>query len=348
MNKKRVKFLLAIETSCDETAAAVASTDGQILSNVVSSSVKLHSKYGGVIPEIACRFHVEYISSVINKAITDSGISLEKIQQICVTNGPGLVGALLVGVQTAKAIAYSRRIGILPINHLRAHLHAAFIENNDLKYPFVGLVISGGHTSLVYVEGFGKYKLLGQTRDDAVGEAFDKVAKILGLAYPGGPAIEKLANNGLSNAFRFPQVLLEKDSLDFSLSGIKTAVLYTVKPPKSSEEEYLENIKNQTLVNNICASFQDAVFKTVIHKALFACEKFKTKRLVIGGGVSANGYFRKCLTERANQKSTKVFYPSKKYCVDNAAMVALYGVDFYRRYGIKYGYNFKVNPNLGF
>lgn len=304
-------LVLGIETSCDETAAAVVKDGDQILSNVIASSIEFHKKYGGIIPEIASRKQLETISQVTEEAIKRAKINLKDLDLISVTRFPGLLGSLLVGISFAKALSYSLKIPLLEVNHLHSHLYSAFLENKEIEFPLIGLVISGGHTCLFYLKDFKRIKLLGETRDDAVGEAFDKVAKILGLGFPGGPAIERLAKKGDSSKIRFKCAEL-KDSFDFSFSGIKTAVLYTVKSKRLM-------IKDK---EDICASFQEAVVDNLIKKSLDACKKKKTNILVVGGGVAANLYLRERFKKSAREENLKVYFPSLKLCLDNAAMVA--------------------------
>ena len=318
---------LGIETSCDETAAAL--TDGnKILSNKVSSSVHLFSKWGGVIPEMASRYHLEYINSVLKEALNAAGVGLKDLELIAVTQGPGLVGALLVGVSLAKSLSFSLGIPLIATNHLIAHLYANIIETPALSFPFIGLIVSGGHTSLFYLEDVDDYKLLGQTQDDAAGESYDKAAKILGLGYPGGPIIEKRARAGDGSRIKFPRSFLKKDSLDFSFSGIKTAVLYYVRDnlQKTKSEE-----EKNALINDISSSFQEAVTDMVIEKAILGCLREKTARLAVGGGVSANLRFREKLNLEAAKSGINVFFPAPKFCLDNAAMTAGLGEALYKK-----------------
>lgn len=314
---------LGLETSCDETSASI--TDGnKVLSNVVSSSVRMHKKYGGVVPEIASRFHVEYIVEVLEKAIEDSGKKLSDVKLVAVTNGPGLVGALLIGVSAAKAISYSLKVPLIGVNHVLAHLYSPFLNDKEkIAFPFIGLVVSGGHTALFYCKSAHAQKILGQTQDDAVGEAYDKVAKLLGLGYPGGPVIEKMAarSNGASG-ITFPKSYLGKDSLDFSFSGIKTAVLYYVRKQARLDE---------SLICDICYAFQEAVLDVLVEKAYLASVMKGVKTIVVGGGVTANSRLRQKFAEAASLSGIKVFFPEKKYCLDNAAMVGFLGEALYKR-----------------
>ena len=314
---------LGIETSCDETSASI--TDGnRVLANIVSSSVHMHKKYGGVVPEIASRFHVEYIVEVLEKALEDSGKRLSDVKLVAVTNGPGLVGALLIGVSAAKAISYSLKVPLIGVNHILAHLYSPFLNDKEkIEFPFIGLVVSGGHTALFYCKSAHAQKLLGQTQDDAVGEAYDKVAKLLGLGYPGGPVIERMASrsNGASG-IAFPKSYLGKDSLDFSFSGIKTAVLYYVRKQKRLDE---------SLICDICYAFQEAALDVLVEKAYLALVMKGAKTIVIGGGVAANSRLRQKFAEAASFSGVKVFFPEKKYCLDNAAMVGFLGEALYGR-----------------
>ena len=315
---------LGIETSCDETSVSIS--EGTIvLSNIVSSSVHLHKIYGGVVPEIASRFHVEYAIEVLSKALDLSGKKLGDMKLVAVTNGPGLVGALLVGISVAKSIAYSLDLPLVGVNHILAHLYSAFLNDKTCRpdFPFVGLVVSGGHTALFLCDGIGRQRLLGQTQDDAVGEAFDKVAKLLGLGYPGGPIIEKTARSSKGvNRIKFPKSFMGKDSLDFSFSGIKTAVLYYARDKR---------VQNKELIADICRAFQEAALDVLVEKALLACEMNKIKKIVIGGGVAANSVLRKKFSEAAGYSGTKVYFPEIGYCMDNAAMIGALGEELYKR-----------------
>lgn len=310
-------LILGIETSCDETAAAIVEDGKKIISNVVASQISIHQKYGGVVPEIASRKHMEYIIPVIDKALDESGKKITDLSAIAVTYGPGLIGSLLVGLSVAKAMAYAQNIPFIGINHLEAHIYANLLEHNEIKPPFVCLIVSGGHTSLVYIRHFGEYKLLGQTKDDAAGEVFDKIAKVLDLGYPGGPITEKLAKEGEPSSIKFPRPLLNDKSYDFSFSGLKTAVIYYIKELKKENK----NIS----VKDILASFQQAVIDVLVEKTIKAALKFKTKQIILAGGVAANSLLRKEIKKKANLLNIKVFYPSIFLCTDNAAMIASVG-----------------------
>ena len=331
---------LGIETSCDETSVSITDKH-KVLSNIVSSSVEFHKRYGGVVPEIASRYHVEYIMPVFSKALAKSGKSLGDIKLIAVTNGPGLVGALLTGISLAKSLSYSRKIPIIGVNHVLAHLYSAFLnEGRKPKFPFVGLVVSGGHTALFYCKAIGKQKLLGQTQDDAIGEAYDKVAKMLGLGYPGGPAIEKTA--GLStgeNKINFPKSYLGKDSLDFSFSGVKTAVLYYVRKAEQGHKF------DKKLISDICYSFQEAALDVLVDKTCLAARLNKVNTVIVGGGVAANSRLRQKLTSAASLYGIKVFFPEFKYCLDNAAMIGALGEELYKK-GNRSDLYLSAEPNL--
>ncbi|MHC2994328.1 MAG: tRNA (adenosine(37)-N6)-threonylcarbamoyltransferase complex transferase subunit TsaD [Candidatus Atribacteria bacterium] len=310
-------LILGIETSCDETAAAIVEDGKNIISNIVASQISFYQKYGGVVPEIASRKHIEYIIPVIDKALSTSGKKLNDLSGIAVTYGPGLIGSLLIGLSVAKAIAYAQNIPLIGVNHLEAHIYANFLEHKEIKPPLICLIVSGGHTSLLYIKNYGEYKLLGQTKDDAAGEVFDKIAKVLDLSYPGGPIIEKLAKEGDPSLIKFPRPLLNNKGYDFSFSGLKTAVIYYIK--KLKEENKIVQVKD------ILASFQQAVIDVLVEKTIRAALEFKTKQIVLAGGVAANDLLRREIKERANLLNVKVFYPSLSLCTDNAAMVASAG-----------------------
>ncbi len=314
-------LVLGIETSCDETAAAVLKDGKELLSNVIFDQIQIHNQYGGVVPEIAGRCHVERIHHVINKSLDDAGVTLKDIDLIAVTRGPGLVGALLVGLNTAKGIAYAADKPLIGVNHLEGHLLAVFLQE-DVVFPFLALGVSGGHTDLYRVDGFGEYKLLGRTRDDAAGECFDKVAKMMGLAYPGGPIIEKLARSGNPQAFKFPRAYLGKESLDFSFSGLKTAVRNLLEKRSKGEWPKLSDA-------DVAASFQDAVVDVLVKKLLLACEQNDLQRVVVTGGVASNGALREGVKTAAEKNGILSYFPKPIYCTDNAAMIACAG---YHRY----------------
>lgn len=311
-------LVLGIETSCDETAAAVVEDGKSILSNVVASSLEFHRKYGGIIPEIASRKQLELIGQVVNEAVRKAKIDLKDLDLISVTKSPGLIGSLLVGISFAKALGFSLKVPILEVDHLHSHLYSAFLDSKSPSLPSVGLVVSGGHTSLFYVESFSKIRLMGQTRDDACGEAFDKVAKILGLGFPGGPIIEKMAEKGNPYKFRFRCADLR--GFDFSFSGIKTAVLYSVNNRRLAINDK----------QDLCASFQDAVISMLLKRSLEACKEKKTKILVTGGGVIANRYLRERFRKTTLRENIRVHFPPLQFCLDNAAMVSGLGYRLYK------------------
>jgi N6-L-threonylcarbamoyladenine synthase len=334
---------LGIETSCDETSVSV--TRGRsVLSNAVSSSVHLHKKYGGVVPEIASRLHVEYIVEVLSRALEGSGKSLKDMDLVAVTNGPGLVGALLTGISMAKSLAYELGLPLVGVNHILAHLYSAFLNDKDKpEFPFVGLVVSGGHTALFYCEDVDKQRLLGQTQDDAVGEAFDKVAKILKLGYPGGPVIELAARSSVKKDNRlFPKSSMGKDSLDFSFSGIKTAVLYYVH---QTEKRYPEGLPTE-MVSDICYAFQESALDVLVDKAFLAASMKGVKHIVIGGGVAANTRLREKFHERSKfSGGIKAFFPKFEYSMDNAAMIGSLGEELYKK-GYRSDMYLTAEPNL--
>jgi len=305
--------ILGIETSCDETSAAIVKDGKDMLSCETSSSLRFHAKYGGIVPEIASRMQLETISYVVDAAIKESGLELKDLNAVCVTDKPGLLGSLLVGISFAKAMSFSLDLPLLGVNHLYSHIYAPFLNNRKVKFPFIALIVSGGHTSLFYLKDFNQIEPLGATLDDACGEAFDKVAKILGLGYPGGPQIENIAKRGNPKKFSFA-CSNTKNELDFSFSGIKTAVLYLVQRIPSSVL--------RTRKADIAASFQQVVFDTLIKKSFLACKMKKVKKLVIGGGVVANNRLRESFSLQAKEKDLEVLFPSRELSMDNAAMVA--------------------------
>jgi len=326
---------LGIETSCDETASSVVE-NGRMLSSIVSSSVSLHEKFGGVIPEVASRFHIEYINRVAKKALKKGRKTLSDLDLIAVTENPGLPGSLIVGTSFAKALGRSLEIPVLSVDHLQAHLYANLLDRKNAKriaFPFIGVVVSGGHTNIFVCHSLQEFDIIGRTKDDAIGEAFDKVAKILGIGYPGGPRIEKYARRfklSLREKFskkkpiNFPRVYLEKDSFDFSLSGIKTAVLYHVKNKKTSKKD----------IPRICWSFQEAVFDVLVEKIILACRNFGIKQILLGGGVISNKVLRTKLDTVCGRLKYKLFYPPPALCVDNAAMVAELGEMMFKKGGV--------------
>lgn len=310
-------IILGIETSCDETAAAVVKDGKEIISNIISSQVDFHKKYGGVVPEIAARKHQEAIIPVIKESLQQAQMTLDQIEAIAVTQGPGLVGSLLVGINVAKAMAYARCLPLVGINHLEGHLLAPLFEH-PIPFPNITLVVSGGHTNLYLVNGVGQYRLLGKTRDDAAGEAFDKVAKLLNLGYPGGAIIDKLSKKGNPSAIAFPRPMLHDDSFDFSFSGLKTAVRYHV-------EKQLPDGLNDEAIQDIVASFQTAVVDILVYKTIQAALQFQARAVTIAGGVASNSLLRQQMQTRGKAEGLEVFVPSPILCTDNAAMIALAG-----------------------
>lgn len=307
-------LILCIESSCDETAAAVIRDGREVLSNVVASQVDVHARYGGVVPELASRKHVEAISVVINSSLQEAGVTIEQIEGVGVTRGPGLVGALLVGLSTAKAMAWSLDIPLVAVHHMEGHILAPMLEDAP-EFPFLALAVSGGHTHLYRVDGIGHYQTVGQTLDDAAGEAYDKVAKLLGLGYPGGVQIDRLAAKGDPKAIAFPRPMLHKPNFDFSFSGIKTAVLQYV-------EKCTEKIDDQHLAD-IAASFQEAMVEVLTRKTLRAAADEGLQRIVVAGGVACNSGLRARFGELADRNGVKVFFPSPSLCGDNAAMLGV-------------------------
>jgi N6-L-threonylcarbamoyladenine synthase len=318
--------ILGIDTSCDDTSAAVVADGRTVLSNVINSQVTLHHPYGGVVPELASREHVRNIVPVVDEAISKAGIGMEDLHGIAVTIGPGLAGSLLVGLYYAKALAFVKRIPLIAVNHLEGHILSILLEDSAPKFPFIALTVSGGHTSLYHVKGPGNYILMGQTLDDAAGEAFDKVAKILGIGYPGGPAIESLAKSGRSDSVDFPRAHLNPDSFDFSFSGLKTSVsLYIGKWRKSEEKQ--GDIK----AADIAASFQEAVIDVLTQKLIKAVEKTGVDSMVLAGGVACNGTLRSRMKDKAEKAGKRIYYPRPEYCTDNGAMIALVGYNKLKR-----------------
>lgn len=323
---------LGIETSCDETAAAVLEDGRHIRSSVVASQDLLHAPYGGVVPELASRRHVEAVWPVAREALTRAGMDFGDLDGIAATMGPGLIGSLLVGLCFGKALAFARNIPLVGVNHLEGHLYAALLDHEELSFPFTGLVASGGHTHLYQATAPGEYRLLGRTRDDAAGEAFDKVAKFLGLGYPGGPLIEEWARKGDPHAVRFPRPVPSQGSFDFSFSGLKTAVVNYVKGRGSKVQNSADlplNPRPSTLDSNvvadICAGFQEAVVDVLVRVSLAAAKASAPRRLILAGGVACNGRLRSKLADRALDEGIQVFYPKPSLCTDNAAMIAAAG-----------------------
>jgi len=328
-----MSYILGIETSCDETAAAVLKDGRIVLSSIVGYQWDVHRRYGGVVPELACRRHIEVIYPITEEAMGKAGIGLSDLDAIAVTTGPGLIGALLVGVSFAKSLSYTLNIPLISVNHLDGHLWAVFLERRVQK-PFIGLVVSGGHTNLYLVEDIGKYRPLGSTLDDAAGEAFDKVAKILGLGYPGGPAIERCARTGNSEAIDFPRGLIKKKNFDFSFSGTKTAVLNHIRDlyPFTHVDDIPDVLKGKDdFKADIAASFQQSVVDVLVSKTIKAAIEKEIKRIVISGGVACNNLLREEMKKKARKYGINVYIPGHEYCTDNAAMIAWVGYRDYKK-----------------
>lgn len=335
--EEKAGLILAIETSCDETSVAVIKDGIEVLANLIASQIDIHQQFGGVVPEVASRKHVEVISILVEKALAKANIGKEELAAVAVTNGPGLVGALLVGVSFAKAYAYALGKPLIGVNHIMGHIYANFLEHPEIELPAVCLVVSGGHTHLLYLKAHGNFQVVGRTRDDAAGEAFDKIARSLGLGYPGGPIIDKLAREGDANAFNFPRAWLEEGSLDFSFSGLKSAVLNTLNSAKMKGQDL-----NQA---DLAASFQQAVLEVLVTKAFQAVERMQVKSLLVAGGVAANSGLRTQLMQASEEKQVKLYYPSTLLCTDNAAMIGAAGYYQLLR-GEEAGLDLNAIPNL--
>lgn len=330
-------LILAIESSCDETAASVVKNGRCVLSNIISSQIAIHTLYGGVVPEIASRKHIEKINQVVEAALKEADVTLDDIDAIGVTYGPGLVGALLVGVAEAKAIAYAKKKPLVGVHHIEGHVSANYIEHPDLEPPFLCEIISGGHTHLVIVKDYGSFEILGRTRDDAAGEAFDKVARAIGLGYPGGPKIDKLAKEGNPHAIDFPRAHMEDAPYDFSFSGVKSAVLNHLNKCRMTGEPIVEA--------DIAASFQQAVVDVLVDNAIRAAKDYHMDRLAIAGGVASNGALRAAMEAACEKEGIRFYRPSPIFCIDNAAMI---GVAAYYEYqkGTRHGWDLNAVPNL--
>ena len=330
-------LILAIESSCDETAASVVKNGRCVLSNIISSQIAIHTLYGGVVPEIASRKHIEKINQVVEAALKEADVTLDDIDAIGVTYGPGLVGALLGGVAEAKAIAYAKKKPLVGVHHIEGHVSANYIEHPDLEPPFLCEIISGGHTHLVIVKDYGSFEILGRTRDDAAGEAFDKVARAIGLGYPGGPKIDKLAKEGNPHAIDFPRAHMEDAPYDFSFSGVKSAVLNHLNKCRMTGEPIVEA--------DIAASFQQAVVDVLVDNAIRAAKDYHMDRLAIAGGVASNGALRAAMEAACEKEGIRFYRPSPIFCTDNAAMI---GVAAYYEYqkGTRHGWDLNAVPNL--
>jgi N6-L-threonylcarbamoyladenine synthase len=320
LKKKKEIIILALESSCDETSAAVVRNGREVLSNIIASQIDIHKAYGGVVPEIASRKHVDVISEVVKQALDKASVTKKDLDGIAVTFGPGLVGALLVGVSVAKALAFGLSLPLIGVHHIEGHISANYIEYQDLEPPFICLVVSGGHTHIVHVKDYGQYVVVGQTRDDAAGEAYDKVARVLGLGYPGGPAVDRIANKGNPNAINFPRVQLKDSPYDFSFSGLKTAVINHLHNLEQKGEDYV--------TEDVAASFQEAVVDVLVEKTINAAEKLGQKNIAMAGGVAANSALRMRMDQETKKRGSKLYYPSRDLCTDNGAMIASAG--YYR------------------
>ncbi len=337
MKMKDDVLILAIESSCDETAASVVKNGREVLSNVIYSQIALHTEYGGVVPEIASRKHIEKINQVIEQALKDASVTLQDITAIAVTYGPGLVGALLVGVSAAKAISFATGIPLVGVHHIEGHISANYIENKDLEPPFVCLVASGGHSHLVVVKDYGEYEIIGRTRDDAAGEAFDKVARAIGLGYPGGPKIDKLSKEGNPNAIEFPRARVADNAYDFSFSGLKSAVLNYLNGCQMKGEPVCQA--------DVAASFQKAVTDVLVEHSVNAAKAYGFKKLAIAGGVASNSSLRAAFEKKCEAEGISFYHPSPVFCTDNAAMIGAAGYYDYLK-GIRSDLDLNAIPNL--
>lgn len=337
MEQEKDIYILAIESSCDETAASVVKNGREVLSNVISTQIALHTLYGGVVPEIASRKHIEKINQVIEAALKEAGLDLRRMDAIAVTYGPGLVGALLVGVSAAKAISFATGIPLIGVHHIEGHISANYIENKELEPPYVCLVVSGGHSHLVVVKDYGEYEIIGQTRDDAAGEAFDKVARAIGLGYPGGPKIDKLSKEGNPDAIPFPRAKVAENEYDFSFSGLKSAVLNYLNGCRMKGEPVCEA--------DVAASFQKAVIEVLVEHSLHAVKEYGYDKFAIAGGVASNSSLRAAFTEACSKNNISFYYPSPIFCTDNAAMIGVAGYYEYLK-GVRSGLDLNAVPNL--
>ena len=334
---KKDVTILAIESSCDETAAAVVRNGREVLSNVISSQIALHTLYGGVVPEIASRKHIEKINQVITAALAEADMTLDDMDAIGVTYGPGLVGALLVGVAEAKAIAFAKDLPLVGVHHIKGHVSANFIEHPDLEPPFLCLIVSGGHTHLVVVKDYGDFEILGRTRDDAAGEAFDKVARAIGLGYPGGPKVDKLAKEGNPHAISFPHAKIEGNPYDFSFSGLKSAVL--------NYWNHAQMMGEQVNRADLAASFQQTVVDSLVSRAILAAKEYGYDRIAIAGGVASNSALRAGMKEACEKEGIRFYYPSPILCTDNAAMIGCAAYYEYQK-GVRHGWDLNAVSNV--
>lgn len=330
-------YILAIESSCDETAAAVVKNGRSVLSNIISSQIDLHKLYGGVVPEIASRKHIEKVNQVIEEALEKANMTMDEIDAIGVTYGPGLVGALLVGVAEAKAIAFATKKPLIGVHHIEGHVSANYIEHKELEPPFMCLIVSGGHTHIVMVKAYGEYEIIGRTRDDAAGEAFDKVARAIGLGYPGGPKIDRLSKEGNKDAILFPRAHIDGSEFDFSFSGVKSAVLNYIN---SCEMKKIEVNKA-----DVAASFQEAVIDVLVSRTVAAAKHYGMKKIAIAGGVASNSSLRKEMKSACEKEGISLCYPSPIFCTDNAAMIGVAAYYEYKK-GVRSDYTLNAIPNL--
>ena len=337
MEQEKDGYILAIESSCDETAAAVVKNGREVLSNVISSQIALHTLYGGVVPEIASRKHIEKINQVVEQALSDAGMTLDDMTAVGVTYGPGLVGALLVGVSAAKAIAYAKKLPLIGVHHIEGHVSANFIENKELEPPFLCLIVSGGHTHLVIMKDYGEFEIIGRTRDDAAGEAFDKVARAIGLGYPGGPKIDRAAKEGNPHAMEFPRAKIAGSPYDFSFSGLKSAVLNYLNHEKMQGHEVNPN--------DLAASFQNAVVEALVSRTMLAAKEYGIRDVVIAGGVASNSELRARMKAACEKAHLNFYYPSPILCTDNAAMIGAAAYYEYKK-GRRSGWDLNAVPNL--
>lgn len=337
MDKKENIKILAIETSCDETSVAVLENGRNVLSNIISSQIETHKRFGGVVPEVASRLHLESINNIIEEALKEADLEFKDIDVVACTKGPGLIGALLVGVSSAKAISYALDIPLVGVNHMQGHVCANYISHKDLEPPFISLVVSGGHTYLIHVKSYSDYEIIGRTRDDAAGESYDKVARALGLPYPGGPEIDRAAKKGNKEAVDFPRVILDKETYDFSFSGLKTSVLNYLNHEKQHNREIN--------IYDVSASFQQAVLDVLVDKSFKLANELNIDKIVVSGGVAANSLLQDMMLARGKEENKKIYFPEKILCTDNAAMIGCAGYYDYIN-GTRDGLDLKVYPNL--